>query len=174
MATRRERVVLELDDQFSTQMARAAAATALLHRELNSLSGTSVQTSRDNDTLSRSIKGVGDQATKTNTSLSQGTSEIDKYSGRLGLLLRTAAAIGPAIVPIGAAAIPAIAGLTAGLGAAAGAFGVTLLAVQGLGDGLKALDAYQLDPTAENLQKLQLQMDKLGPSGAEFVRYLNP
>lgn len=154
-------------------MARAAAATALLHRELNSLSGTSVQTSRDNDTLSRSIKGVGDQATKTNTSLSQGTSEIDKYSGRLGLLLRTAAAIGPAIVPIGAAAIPAIAGLTAGLGAAAGAFGVTLLAVQGLGDGLKALDAYQLDPTAENLQKLQLQMDKLGPSGAEFVRYLD-
>ena len=165
--------MLELEDNFTAGMARAAASTALLKRELNSLSGTSVRTSRDNDTLSRSLKGVGTEATRTSSSLSQGTREIDKYSGRLGLLLRTAAVLGPAIVPIGAAAIPAIAGLTAGLGAAAGAFGVTLLAVQGLGDGMKALDAYQLEPTAENLAALRIEMDKLGPSGAEFVRFLD-
>ena len=164
---------MELEDNFTAGMARAAASTALLKRELNSLSGTSVRTSRDNDTLSRSLKGVGTEATRTSSSLSQGTREIDKYSGRLGLLLRTAAVLGPAIVPIGAAAIPAIAGLTAGLGAAAGAFGVTLLAVQGLGDGMKALDAYQLEPTAENLAALRIEMDKLGPSGAEFVRFLD-
>ncbi len=37
MATRRERVVLELEDNFTSDMARAAAATALLRRELDQL-----------------------------------------------------------------------------------------------------------------------------------------
>ena len=132
MTDRRERVILELEDNFTADMLRAASATALVRRELRDLSGTSVSTSRDNDALARSIRGVGDESTRTGSSLRTGANDIDRFSGRLGLLLRTAAALGPAIVPIGAAAVPAIAGLTAGLGAAAGAFGVTLLAVQGL------------------------------------------
>jgi hypothetical protein len=48
-----------------------------------------------------------------------------------------------------------------------------VLAVQGLGDGLKALDAYQLAPTTDNLMKLRLEMEKLGPAGEEFVHFLD-
>lgn len=173
MAERREVVRLELVDNFSTEMARAAAATALLNRELSSLSGKSVETSRDSDRLQRSLSAAGSEVANAGNAFESGGRSIDRYSGRLGLLVDAALSLGPALVPIGAAAIPALAGLTAGLGAAAGAFGVTLLAVQGLGDGLKALDAYQLDPTTENLAKLRLEMDKLGPSGAEFVHFLD-
>jgi hypothetical protein len=48
-----------------------------------------------------------------------------------------------------------------------------VLATHGLGDGLKALDKYELEPTAENLKKLNQQMGKLGPAGEEFVRFLD-
>ena len=150
---------LHLEDHFTTEMARAAAATALLNRELKNLSGSAVRQSRDVDGLGRSMD--------------QGGKQIDRYSGRLALLAQTAAALGPAIIPITAAAIPAVAGLTAGLGALAGAFGVTLLAVNGMGDALKALDKYQLEPTAENFQAMRIELEKLGPEGAHFVRFLD-
>ena len=47
MATRRERVVLELEDRgFTTGMAKAAAQSAVLNKELDSLSRDSVRTRR--------------------------------------------------------------------------------------------------------------------------------
>ena len=123
MTTRRERVILELEDNFSAGMVRAASATALAKRELKSLSGTSVQTSRDTDAVGRSLRKVGDEAEQTGAKFRDGTKEIDRYSGRLALLVQAAAVLGPAIVPIGAAAIPAVAGLTAELGAMAAEHG---------------------------------------------------
>lgn len=98
---------------------------------------------------------------------------IDRFSGRLRLFGEAAATLGPALVPLSAAAVPAIAGLTAGLGAAAGAAGVALLAFNGMGDALDALDAYQLEPTTANLEAMQAALDELGPAGAEFARYLD-
>ena len=47
MVTRHERVILELEDRFSTRMARAAAATALMNRNLRDLDGTSIRTRND-------------------------------------------------------------------------------------------------------------------------------
>jgi hypothetical protein len=99
--------------------------------------------------------------------------EIDKLSGRLRLATDAALIFGGALAPLGAAAIGGVVALSAQLGSMAGALGVTLLAVHGLGDGLKALDAYQLSPTAENLAKLNQQMANLGPSGEHFVRFLD-
>lgn len=173
MVTRRERVLLELEDNFTTGMARAAASTALLNHELNSLSGTSVRTSRDTDRMGTSLRGVGDDAGKTSAQLRDGSRDIDRYSGRLGLLVRTAVALGPALIPIGGAAVPAVAGLTAGLGAAAAAAGVALIAFNGVGDALKAIDAYQIEPTTANLEKMRAELDKLGPAGADFANYLD-
>lgn len=167
IATRRERVVLELEDNFSTGMARAAAATALLNRELNSLSGSAVRTaSRDMDRASKDIDKTGTSAERTGK-------QIDRLSGRLALLAQAAAVLGPALVPLGAAALPAVAGLTAEVGALAGALGVTLLAFKGLGDGIKALNTYQLEPTAANLEKVREEFEKLGPAGAHFVKFLD-
>lgn len=173
MATRRERVILELQDDFTTGMAKAAAATALLDKNLHSLSGSAVGMNRDLDATRKSVKGVGDEVDKTSTSTREAAKDIDRYSGRLRLITEAAVTLGPALIPIGAVAVPATIALAAGLGAAAGALGVTLLAVNGLGDGLKALNAYQLEPTQANLEKMRIEMDKLGPAGAEFVQFLD-
>lgn len=173
MATRRERVELELVDMFTKDMLQAAAATATTSRELKSLSGTAVQTSRETDRVQKSIKGVGDEGERTGRKVDQGGRALDRYSGRLAMLARVAAVLGPGIVPVGAGAAPAVAGLTAGLGALAGAIGVTLLATVGLGDALDALNAYQLEPTAENFEAMRVELEKLGPDGARFVRFID-
>lgn len=172
MATRNERVRLELEDHFSREMAQAAASTALLKRELNSLSGTSVKTTRDTDRMTQSVKKSGDEIEKAGRKSREGAKDIDRYSGRLRLLTEAAVLLGPALVPIGAAGVPAIAALTAGFGAAAGAAGVAILAFHGVGDALKALQTADLEPTTENLQKARAALDALGPAGAHFARYL--
>ena len=153
-------------------MARAAAATALLNRELNSLSGKSVNTSRDNDRLQRSLGAVGTEVTRTGAAFDAGGRSIDKYSGRLGLLVDAAVSLGPALIPLSAAAIPAVTGLAAGLGAAAGAMGVTLLAFQGMGDAIKAVFFFNDTATTENLAKMQEALSAVGPAGADFVRFI--
>lgn len=173
MTVRRERVVLELEDLFTRDMVKAAAATQLLRRNLKDLSGTSVQTSRDSDRLTRSVRGAGDETERTGSKFRTGANEIDRYSGRVRLLTEAAVVLGPALIPIGAAGVPAVVGLAAGLGTAAGAAGVLLLAVNGLGDALDSIDAYQLEPTTENLAKMRAELDSLGPAGAHFARYLD-
>jgi hypothetical protein len=164
MAVRSESVRLSLDDQFTSKMARATAATSVFKKELNSLDGKRV--SRELDDTAKSVDRIG------SSSRSAGP-EIDKFSGRLGLVLDSALALGPALIPLSAAAIPALTGALAGLGAAAGGLSVTILALAGIGDGLKAIDAYQLDKTPENLQKMRVELEKLGPAGAEFARFLD-
>lgn len=98
--------------------------------------------------------------------------ELESADSRLSAVVQTGLALAPAIAPIGAAAVPAIAGLTTQLGFAAVAGGTALLAFQGVGDALGALNDYQLEPTAENLEKLNEKMDALGPAGEVFVRQL--
>lgn len=99
--------------------------------------------------------------------------ELESADGRMANLVQTGLALAPALVPIGAAAVPALAGLTLQLGLAAAAGGTALLAFHGIGDALKALDTYQLQPTAENFAKLKAELDKLGPAGQEFTLYLD-
>ena len=173
MATRRERVILELEDNFTAGMARAAAATQVLDHNLHSLSGSSVQTSRDSAAIEKSVKKAGDEIERTGKKSDAGAKQIDRLSGRMRLLAEAAVVIGPALIPIGAAAIPALVGLSAGFATAAGAAGVAVLAFQGVGDALKAIDTYQLEPTTANLEKMQVALDKLGPAGAHFAQYLN-
>lgn len=120
------------------------------------------------------LNGSGNDSIVTVGRNSQRTSkELDTMSGRMGLLAEAAITLGPALIPIGAAAVPALAGLTAGFGAAAGAAGVAVLALNGVGDALKAIDTYQLEPTQKNLQAMRAEFDKLGPAGAEFARFLD-
>lgn len=164
MAVRNESVRLSLDDQFTSGMARAAAATALFKRELNDLDGKRV--SRELDDSGKSIDRFGNGARKAGP-------EIDRFSGRLGLLADAAVTLGPLLIPLGAAAIPVLTASLVGLGAAAGGIGATVLAFHGLGDALTALNKYQLAPTAENLQKLRIEQEKLGPAGAQFARYIS-
>ncbi|GHJ59128.1 hypothetical protein NOK12_16460 [Nocardioides sp. OK12] len=215
MGTRRERVVLELEDNFTTGMAKAAAATALLKKNLKDLDGTTTSASRATETLgddtekaskktdlatqrtkeytlamaiadekSRRLReSMRDQA-KAHLDAADGAAvfrkeiggsghEIDRFSGRLSLLRDVALTLGPALAPIGAATVPMIAGLSMQLGAAAGAAGVAVLAFNGIGDALGALNDAQIEPTEKNLEKVAQAMTKIGPAGADFVTFLD-
>lgn len=99
-------------------------------------------------------------------------SGLDSSGDRMSNLIQFGLALGPALVPIGAAAVPAISGLTAALGFAAVGAGATVLAFQGVGTALKALNTYQLEPTAAHLQALNVAMGALGPAGRDFVHFL--
>lgn len=146
-------------------MAKAAASTALLNRELRSLSRDSVQTRRSVSDIDRPIADLGRSSGTTGR-------EVDRLSGRMRILADVAAILGPSLVPIGAVAVPAVAGLAAQFGFAAVAGGTAILAFQGVGDALKSLNDYQLAPTEAHLKALQDKMSALGPAGQDFVREL--
>lgn len=97
---------------------------------------------------------------------------LDTSNDRMSALVQTSLALGPALVPIGAAAVPALSGLTNQLGFAGIGAGVAALAFVGVGDALEALNEYQLEPTEVNLAKVGETMRGLGPAGRDFVTYL--
>lgn len=101
------------------------------------------------------------------------SNELESADGRMSNIVQTALGLAPALVPIGAAGIPALAGLVAQLGFAALGTGALVLGLNGVGDALKALDTYQLEPTAEHLKKLHETLLALGPAGGEFVLFLD-
>lgn len=162
MATRRERVVLELEDRFTTGMAKAAASAALLNRELDSLSKDSVRTQRSFSDIDRS-------STKLGRDSDQVGSQIDRLSGRLRVLTDVATILGPAFIPVGALAVPAVTGLASQLGFAALAGGTAVLAFQGVGTALKALNTAALKPTSANLEAADIAMQKLSPAARKFT-----
>ncbi|MBM7518269.1 hypothetical protein [Nocardioides nitrophenolicus] len=205
MAVRHESVRLELNDAgFSTKMAKNAAATAMLAKELDHLDGTSVDTARDTDALGKSVdrttkstkeysletavaeertnrfrKGLREQAKaaidaeqgidRLSDSAVRGGRAIDQYSGRLGILLRGFAVLGPTLAPIATVGVAGVAGLASQLGfAATGALSL-VVAAQGVGDALKAVNEAALEPTTANLEKAREAMSRLGPEAQAFV-----
>jgi hypothetical protein len=100
------------------------------------------------------------------------TKDLDTSTDRATNLTQSVLALGPALVPLGAAGIPAIAGLTNQLAFAGVAAGTAVLAFHGVGDALKATNEYAIEPTAANFEKMQQSLAKLGPDGREFVGFL--
>lgn len=100
------------------------------------------------------------------------TNELDTSTSRTANLTQGLLAIGPALVPLSAAAVPAIAGLTSSLAFATAGAGVAVLAFQGFGKALKATNDFAIDPTGANLKKMQESLAKLGPAGRDFVNFL--
>lgn len=99
--------------------------------------------------------------------------DIDHTNDRTAWLTQGLLALGPTFVPLGAAIVPVLAGIAAQATVGAAAVGTMALAFNGVGDALKAVNKAQLDPTAENLEKMHQALAKLGPDGAEFVRFLD-
>lgn len=100
------------------------------------------------------------------------TKELDTSSERTTNLVQGLLAVGPAVVPIATAAVPALAGLSNQLAMTAGAAGVAAIAFSGVGEAVKAANDFQLEPTAANLEKLEETMRSLGPAGRDFAGYL--
>lgn len=164
MATRRERVVLDLETNFPVEAAKAAAAIALLNEEINHLGGKGSNRS-PLKAAGKDIEDVGRKADRTAPS-------IDKLSGRVNLLAKGFAVLGPSLIPIGAVGIPALTGLASSFGFAAIAGGTAVLAFQGVGDALKAMNDAALEQTAEHLQKAQDAMNSISPAAQKFVQEL--
>lgn len=99
--------------------------------------------------------------------------EIDKSNDRTAWLAQGILALAPAAVRMGAGAVPAISGIATQLTVAVAAAGTAALAFNGVGDALGALNDYQLEPSAANMEKLALAMDKIGPAGEDLVRTLD-
>lgn len=162
MATRRERVVLEIEDDLSPGLLRAAAAAKVLDAELNSLSGRAVQTSRGTARMAGDLD-------RTSASAGRADKSINQLTGRLRLFADAAAILGPGTVPIGGVLAAGVAGFASQLGFAAVAGGVLVGSMQGLGDALGALNDAHLEPTAENLAKAEDALNKLSPAAAKFA-----
>lgn len=101
------------------------------------------------------------------------THEINTTNDRTAWLTQGILALAPAVVPIGAAAVPVIAGLSTQMLVAGTAAVTAKLAFMGIGSALKALDTYQLNPTTANLTKLHQAMDELSGQGQNFVYFLS-
>lgn len=115
----------------------------------------------------------GDSVNDTDTKTRTFSDQLDSASGRVGLLVKSLVAVGPAAVPISAMAVPALASVGAASVSAAGAIGTLMLAFHGIGDAISAVSAYQLEPTAQNLEKVRQAFEHLGPAGTSFVMALN-
>jgi hypothetical protein len=164
------RLVGRETDVMADRIERRGKSMGFAIDRLNKSTDTTAKTSAD---AAVQQSKLGNEVEKTGTKAARAERSIDKYSGRLRVLTDVALVAGPALLRLGAGSLPAVSAGLVGIGAAAGGIGVTVLAVQGLKDGLKALDAYQADPTAENLQKARIELEKLGPAGAHFVRELD-
>ncbi len=163
MAVRRESVRLELEDHFSTGMVKAAAATALLDKQLDSLSGSAVQAGGSTRSTSGDIDGLTRSSRDADGSINQ-------LTGRLRVMAEVSAMLGPSLVPIGAVAIPAVTGLASQLGFAAVAGGVLMGSMRGLGTALTAMNKADLEPTAENIAKAEDALNAMAPAAREFAK----
>ena len=159
MAVRRESVELSLTGNFTAEVTQAAGAVALLHAQVNALNGQNIRISTN---VNNQMASMSRQANATGGSINQ-------LTGRLGAFADAALILGPGLIPIAAAGGVAIMGLVNAAGALATVGASAVAAFQGLGDAVKAVDEYQLEPTAANLEKAEEAMGKLAPAAREFV-----
>lgn len=155
--------MLDLESNLPEGMLRGAVATEVLRKELDRLSGVSVQTSRASANIGRDIDKMDASAKKADNSINQ-------LTGRLRLFADAAAILGPALAPLGGVAIAGMAGLASQMGFAAVAGGILIGSLQGVGDALKAMHEAQLEPTAENLAEVEAVLGRLSPAAANFAR----
>lgn len=140
-----------------------AGNASSLYGYLKDRSGRRSPTSVDRST--KSTDDLGRSAGKSGA-------EIDKLSGRVRVLADVAPILGPSLAPVGALAIPAMSGLAEQFGFAATAAGVGVLAFQGVGDALKAMNKAGVEPTTANLQAAQMAMANISPAAQGLVRQL--
>lgn len=160
MGVRRERVILELQDDFTTPMARAAAATALLDKNLDRLDGSAVGTSRSVAETTKATKeyslqaAIADEkAARLKSSLrDQARAAVDAQMGldrvseaavrsnasmdrTANLVDRTSGRLrllGEAVLTLGPGLVPLGAAATAGIGGLAVIFGTATVGALGL------------------------------------------
>ncbi len=167
MAVRLEKIILEVEDRASRPMATFAQATRGASDSLHDLDGSSTDADRSTSRLGES--GLP----KVSASARDADRSINQLTGRLALVRDVAVTLGPALVPIGALAVPAVAGLASALGFTAVAAGTVVAGFQGVGTAMESLNKAQLEPTAANLAAAREAMQQLSPAARDIVRELD-
>lgn len=98
-----------------------------------------------------------------------GGNVLDRYSSRLGLIVRGATVLTPVMSSLAAAAVPVLTTFANLAGVSVLAGGSAAIAFQGVADGYTALQKFQDDPTAENLEAVHLAFEKLGPDARNLI-----
>lgn len=168
MVVRRERVILDLEDNFTAGMMRAAAATKLLDKELGGLDRSTVITHQHVKQFTDDGNGISKMAKQSAIA----NSEFSDLSARTLILADSLAMLTPAVAPIGAVAIPGIMGLASALGFTVLATGGAVVAFQGVFDALDKLNKAALEPSEANLKAANLAMQTLSPSAQELAMHL--
>lgn len=182
---RRVEVRLLLDiSNFQRNAATASGGARGISESFDGLNTNLSGTNRRLGITEKRLQAVGDQARATGTRdlsvMGGGLVRLDKDSrradqginqltGRIRLFMDLAAMVGPGLIGIGAVGVPALTGIVSVAGIAAAAVGSLVIASQGVGDALKALEKLRLDPTADNLERAQQALDQLGPDAAAFA-----
>lgn len=126
-------------------------------------------TEKSSNPFQRQMAKNGAETDKFAKAMRRAEPEIDRLSGRVSILRDTLVLVGPGMLPIAAMAVPAIAGLANAFGAAALGAGALMVASQGVGDAVGALEAFRDDPSAANAEKLAEAFEKIGPEAREFA-----
>jgi hypothetical protein len=156
------------DRAFGRSSAGITSTNSALSRTETTLDKVDVSARK----ASTAVDQLGNRVESSRVKVDTGAKSIDRYSGRIGLLGDTILGLGPALVPVAAEAVPAVAALgTNFLFAAAGA-GTALLAFHGVGDALTKLNKAAIDPTDANLKAARLAMQQLPPAAQEFTLQL--
>lgn len=163
MAVRRESVQVDMTGNVTPELIKASLAAKTFEQTLNSLSGTAVRTSRGSVSMNRTLDGTTVSAGRADTSINQ-------LTGRLRVFADIAAVLTPTIAPVGGVLVAGMAGLANQLGVAALAGGTAIVAFQGVGDALTAVNEAALRPTKENLEKAREALSDLSPAARRFVR----
>lgn len=162
MAVRRERVIVEADDRYTGPLTRMAASTGAFRMAM-------ADAEKQSKPFQRAVKQNAKETNAFTREAAKAGSEIDRLSGRMRIMLEMGVLIGPAFLPVGAIAVPAVMGLANAMGAAALGAGAIAAALPGVGDAVKALGEFRDDPSAANAEKLAEAFEKIGPDAREFA-----
>lgn len=142
-------------------------------RGITSTNTALTNTERELGRVSAAERKLGTDVDNTSRKLDNNAKASGRAGRALQLLIHAAVALGPALVPIGAAGVAGVEGLASAFGFAVIGAGTFTLAMHGVGDALKAFNKAALAPTTENIAAAQKAMDALPPSAQLFVLQLH-
>lgn len=136
------------------------------------LTANATQYERILKSAKRDMNDFGDEVDRAGSRIDKTGLQVNQFSDRVGLALKAVTVFGPAIVQMGAVAVPVLTGLSSGLAMVVAGAGATVVAFQGVKDVWEALSKAQEDPTADNLAKARRELEGISPATASLVLHL--
>ncbi|MCZ4497886.1 MAG: hypothetical protein JWQ74_439 [Marmoricola sp.] len=175
-------------DEFANKLERAGENSRIVNERQKELGETLTSNSRRLTTYNRNLDKMGSSSssaqskvqrlsnetatldrrtTSLGSNMGRSGNQIDRYSGRLTLLLQAAVALGPGLIAGGT--VP-LAGLFAQAGATGVGLAVLIGSFQGVKDAVTAMNKAALDPSIANLQAEKQALDGLSPAAQDMAK----